>query len=119
MGRGCRTVAGGGPVSPTRMEFARSLIDWNDDGNVSDYGWWIMLYLRGRHRARWSSTKGTTRMWPHVSRGADENCNRSVTLHCWPIGHLDIWWETRWRTNVDGRCDSCRAEDAAYESGAA
>jgi hypothetical protein len=90
-----------------RLEFRRSLIDWDDDGNVTDYGWHVTIYIRGKHRARWHSTKNTTRKWPGFSRGGDENCNRSVTVMLWPLGHLDVWWEPNWRTNEDGMCDDC------------
>jgi len=72
------------------------------------YGWWLHL---GK-RVCWSSRKATTRMWPRVMRGADENCNRSVTVVLWPLGHLDVWWEPTWRTA--GRCDDCVAELAAF-----
>lgn len=98
-----------------RVEFGRSRIDWNDDGNVTDYGWWVMLYVRGKHRARWASTRGTTRMWPRITRGGDEDCNRAVTLMLWPLGHLDVWWETLWRPAGSGLCDPCRAEIEAMD----
>lgn len=74
-----------------------------------DYGWGVTLLIRGRHRARWNSTRATTSGWPTISRGADENCNRAVTLTLWPLGSLDVWWETRWRTDADGMCDDCLA----------
>lgn len=78
------------------------------------YGWSATLLVGGKHRARWNSTKGTTRMWPQVIRGTDENCNRSVTIVLWPIGHLDIWWEPNWRTDADGPCDECKTFEANY-----
>ena len=100
-----------------RVELQRVIIDWNDDGSdVGDYGWKATLLVRGKHRAMWSSTRGTTRMWPHISRGADENCNRAVTFHCWPIGHLDVWWEPNWRTDEDGECDDCIREEAEFRA---
>lgn len=74
---------------------------------VYGYGWNVLLFLNGKHRARWSSTKATTRMWPHLYRGADENCNRSITVHLWPMGSLDIWWETAWRPEGSGPCNDC------------
>ena len=91
------------------LEFARSRIDWNDDGNVTDYGWTLTLTVRGKHRVRWNSTRGTTRMWPRVRWGGDENCNRAVSLILWPLGHLDVWWEPNWRTDTDGMCEECQA----------
>jgi len=102
-----------------RLECRRSRIDWDDDGQVTDYGWHATLYVRSRHRVRWCSTGNTTRMWPGVSRGADENCNRAITVTLWPLGHLNIWWEPNWRTDDDGMCDECGAELAAYGKGAA
>jgi hypothetical protein len=69
------------------------------------YGWWIFF---GK-RVRWCSTKATTAMWPRIIRGADENCNRAITIVLWPLGSLDIWWELRWRTDEDGTCDECQA----------
>lgn len=92
------------------LNFSRTRIQWDEDSPIEDFGWRIMLTIRGKHRARWSSTRGTTRSWPGFSRGGDENCNRAVTLMLWPIGHLDIWWETHWRTDEDGMCDDCRSE---------
>lgn len=92
-----------------RLEFSRSRIDWHDDGNVTDYGWSVMLYVNGKHRACWHSTRGTTRMWPRVTRGGDENCNRAVTFILWPLGHLDIWWEPNWRPEGSGLCDECQS----------
>lgn len=94
--------------APIRFEFTRS---------ESVYGWWVTLYLRGKHRARWNSSKATSRMWPQVRTGADENCNRSVSFILWPLGHLDVWWETNWRTDADGQCDKCRAEMACEMGG--
>jgi hypothetical protein len=96
-----------------RIESFRSLSDWsvNEDGtDIRDFGWHFTLLVRGKHRARWSTTRGTTRMWPRLVRGADENCNRSVSVILWPLGHLDVWWETRWRTDQDGECDTCLDE---------
>lgn len=52
-------------------------------------------------------------MWPRVSFGADENCNRAITFVLWPLGHLNIWWEPKWRTSADGPCEKCRAEARA------
>jgi hypothetical protein len=72
------------------------------------YGWWIEF---GK-RACWASRKSTTRMWPRIQRGADENCNRSITVVLWPLGHLDVWWEPNWRTDADGPCDTCRQAGA-------
>lgn len=93
-----------------RLKWHRSLIDWDDDGNVTDYGWHVTLFVRGRHRACWHSTRNTTPMWPHVWAGADENCNRSWSVMLWPLGHLDVWWETHWREDGAGMCDDCKAE---------
>jgi hypothetical protein len=73
------------------------------------FGWRIDI---GK-RVSWSSTRATTQMWPRVRFGGDENCNRSITFVLWPLGHLDVWWEPRWRTDTDGMCDKCRA---AFES---
>lgn len=70
------------------------------------YGWWFDF---GK-RVRWHSRKATSRMWPSLHKGADENCNRAVTLVLWPLGHLDVWWEPHWRTDLDGPCETCRAE---------
>jgi hypothetical protein len=88
-----------------RFEFERS--------PSGRYGWNVVLYVAGKHRARWYSTRGVWRGWPKVSRGADENCNRAVTLQLWPLGQLDVWWETHWRTDDDGPCADCLAEWAA------
>jgi hypothetical protein len=74
------------------------------------YGWSLMLHINGKHRARWNSTRATSMMWPGLSRGADEDCNRAVTLTLWPIGHLDIWWEPSWRAERSGICDKCARE---------
>jgi hypothetical protein len=74
------------------------------------YGWNVTLYIRGRHRARWHSRKATTRMWPRVRYGGDENCNRATTLILWPLGHLDVWWEPNWREEGLGLCDTCLKE---------
>ena len=93
------------------LKFDRSIIHWPGDDEPMDYGWHVTLYWRGQHRVRWHSYKNTTRMWPHISRGADENCNRSVTVLLWPIGHLDVWWEPHFRWDEDGPCDHCRAVD--------
>lgn len=94
-----------------RFEFERAIIDWNDDGSwVDDFGWRVTLFIRGKHRARWNSTRGTTMMWPRLSKGGDENCNRATSLVLWPLGCLDVWWEPNWRTDADGMCDECLAE---------
>lgn len=73
------------------------------------YGWWVDF---GK-RVRWNSRKATTRMWPRIILGADECCNRAITFHFWPIGHLDIWWEPHWRTFADGPCVDCRLQNIA------
>lgn len=98
-----------------KVEFRRHIIDWNDDGkDVRDYGWDATLLIRGKHRARWTSTGGTSRMWPGFSKGTDENCNRAVTLMLWPLGHLSVWWEPKWRTDADGICDECKVLDDEF-----
>ena len=74
------------------------------------YGWWLHF---GK-RVSWSSRKATTRMWPRVMLGADENCNRSISVVLWPLGHLDVWWEPKWRTDEDGLCAACVAEMTAF-----
>jgi hypothetical protein len=79
---------------------------WRSDHG---YGWSLTLHVRGKHRVRWSSTRGTTRMWPRVIRGGDEDCNRAITFVLWPLGHLDVWWEPRWRPAGSGMCEQCRA----------
>ena len=71
----------------------------------SGFGWWIHF---GK-RAAWRSRKATSRMWPRIVRGADENCNRAITVVLWPLGALDMWWEPKWRTDADGPCAECRA----------
>jgi len=106
-----------------RLKFHRSLAwdDWLEvdldrppptkrGPDVIDYGWNVTLYWRGQHRARWHSTKNTSRMWPGVSQGADEDCNRAVTFMLWPLGHLDIWWEPKWREAGSGMCETCKQE---------
>ena len=55
-------------------------------------------WLRVGRRVSFNSPGATTRMWPRLVFGADENCNRAVTLVVWPLGHVDIWWEPRWWT---------------------
>lgn len=67
------------------------------------YGRWLRI---GR-RVSFASTGATTRMWPTVMLGADEKCNRSVTVVLWPLGHIDVWWEPKWRTQ---QCADCAAE---------
>lgn len=69
------------------------------------FGWEVFL---GK-RISWSSTGATTRMWPRIVSGADEVCNRAVTVVLWPVGHLSVWWEPRWRTE---QCDDCRRAEA-------
>jgi hypothetical protein len=71
--------------------------------SVDGYGWSLTF---GK-RVRWNSRKATSRMWPHLYRGTDEHCNRAVSLILWPLGHLDVWWEPRWRTSP---CEKCQAE---------
>jgi hypothetical protein len=70
------------------------------------YGWSVTV---GK-RLRWNSRKATSRMLPRISLGADEHCNRAVSVILWPVGHLDVWWEPVWRTRT---CDPCRAEHRA------
>lgn len=84
-----------------RIEFERS---------QHGYGWNITLVVRGKHRVRWNSRKATTRMWPRFINGSDEDCNRATSLVIWPLGHLDVWWEPRWRAAGSGLCDKCIAE---------
>jgi len=80
------------------------------------YGHQFTLLIKGKHRARWSSRKATTKMPPGIVLGGDENCNRAITFVLWPLGHLDIWWEPNWRTDEDGPCLECRTlEDEAWE----
>lgn len=96
-----------------RLGYHRRLSDWSsqqDGSDIRDYGWNITLYIRGQHRVRWNSTRGTTPMLWHFIRGADEDCNRAITLTLWPLGMLDVWWEPRWRPAGSGDCDKCRAE---------
>lgn len=82
---------------------------WGVTRSQYGYGWRLDL---GK-RVRWSSRKATTPMWPRLIRGADENCNRAISLILWPFGHLDVWWEPRWRTYTDGPCENCRAQNRA------
>jgi hypothetical protein len=110
-------MCGRGAIEVIRLAFHRSLFDWNDDGVVTDYGWYVTLLWRGQHRVRWNSTRGTSPMWPGISRGADENCNRAITVMLWPLGHLNVWWEPKWRTDADGQCDACIAELADFAAG--
>jgi len=72
------------------------------------YGWTFRVGKRFQFRTR----NGTTRMWPHISfnGNADENCNRAINIHCWPIGQVTVWWEPKWRTGTDGFCEDCRAQ---------
>lgn len=84
------------------MTAAGVLFHRSDEG----YGWWVDL---GK-RVRWYSRRATTPMWPRISTGADEHCNRAVTIVLYPLGHLDVWWEPKWRTAADGMCDGCKAE---------
>jgi hypothetical protein len=77
--------------------------------STEGYGWSITF---GK-RVRWCSRKALTPMWPRIYRGGDENCNRAISLHLWPIGGLDVWWEPKWRTDADGPCATCRAESIA------
>jgi len=71
------------------------------------FGWHVRV-----KRVQWNSTAAVTAGWPRVVRGADEHCNRSVTLCLWPLGALDVWWDPRWRTGP-GYCESCTAEHVA------
>ncbi len=84
-----------------RFEFYRS---------PNGYGWAVTLYVRGKHRVRWNSRKATTPMLWRFIRGGDENCNRAITWTMWPIGMIDVWWETKWRPEGSGICDECKAE---------
>jgi len=78
------------------MKFTRS---------ENGYGWWLDI----GSRIRWHSRKATSRMWPRIRRGGDENCNPTITLVLWPLGHLDVWWKPgRLRTLRDGPCIDCR-----------
>lgn len=78
--------------------------------SVDGYGWSATMLVNGKHRLRWSSRKATTRKWPTLTRGTDENCNRAITVVLWPLGHLDVWWEPRWRPAGSGLCEPCRSE---------
>jgi hypothetical protein len=69
------------------------------------YGWSLFL---GK-RIRWNSTGATSRLWPRISRGGDEDCNRAITIVLWPLGSLDVWWEPHWRPEGSGMCDECLA----------
>lgn len=79
---------------PPRFAFIRS---------EGGYGWSVWLF----RRIRWTSTRGLTRMWPHVRRSADEKCNPVLAFHLWPLGGLDIWWHRGWRTEI---CNACKIE---------
>lgn len=65
------------------------------------------LFINGKHRVRWNSPRATTPTAWRFIRGGDENCNRALTWTMWPIGMIDVWWETKWRTDEDGMCDQC------------
>lgn len=93
-----------------RHESKRIVIGVEFHRSKNGYGWSLTLIVRGKHRVRWNSRKATTRMPWHLSRGADEDCNRAVTLSLWPLGMLDVWWEPRWRSIGSGTCDKCLAE---------
>jgi hypothetical protein len=76
---------------------------------------WIALYssnagyghdLHLGRRLALRSRRATMRMWPRLIHGADENCNRAVTLVLWPLGSIDVWWEPKWR--AEGMCESCK-----------
>ena len=70
------------------------------------YGWDLVF----GHRVQLRSRQAATPMWPRFIKGADENCNRAVTLVLWPFGSVDVWWEPMLRSDGDGPCDVCRAE---------
>jgi hypothetical protein len=70
------------------------------------YGWDLVVGRRVQFRSR----KATTPMWPQLRKGADENCNRALTLVAWPLGSVDVWWEPQYRTDDDGPCETCRAD---------
>jgi hypothetical protein len=88
-------------LPPTVYTFGPFTFIRSNDG----YGW----TFRAGKRVQFRTRNGTTRMWPHVGTGTDENCNRAVTFHCWPIGQVNVWWEPTWRTGEDGPCGTCRA----------
>lgn len=96
-------------TKPIAFEYDRRRA--SEDGSSEDYGWNVTILFWGQHRIRWNSTRSTTKMWPRINTGADENCNRAITFVMWPLGHLDIWWEPKFRTDEDGICDECERID--------
>lgn len=72
-----------------------------------EYGWHLWI----GPRIRYGSPASCTRMRPMFYKGGDESCNDTIALHAWPLGDLVVWWRWRQRTEADGRCDRCRAED--------
>lgn len=94
-----------------KLEYYESIYDWSEEEDGSDlryYGWYITLYVNGKHRVRWNSRRATSKMWPRITKGGDEDCNRAITFVLWPLGHLDIWWEPKWRPIGAGLCDKCK-----------
>lgn len=97
-------LGGSGPV--VKVVACRRLGPFRLEVSQSGYGW----NLKVGRRLRWNSRKATTPMLPCLRRGADENCNRAISLVAWPLGSLDFWWEIPWRTDPDGLCVQCREE---------
>ena len=68
------------------------------------------LHINGNHRVRLNSPGSLTPMKPHIYYGSDEDCNRSHSLHLWPLFGIDVWWEPKFRPPGSGLCEKCKAE---------
>lgn len=76
--------------------------------------------IKGIYRPRWQwwAPWQVTSFWrPRVERACDEYCNPSVLLVLPPLGAFVVFYAPGpLRTEAEGPCDDCKAEDARLEA---
>lgn len=83
----------------------------------------MRLLRSGGHIARHSVRVGRLMYWPpwtvsrpwrpHIELTGDEHCNPSLLTVIPLLGAVIVFYGRRWRTEADGPCDRCIAEQAA------